>query len=128
MPSSWHSLHACHAWKRLDKGHANCSLLAFSAPPLQPHAIDNNIRQHQCTTLSKNSQHQQSAAVSSSSLQQWSACLCSFIYNCDIKSEVPQLEGGNPRQGGTHHAGMLQHFFYCLLLALLLLFGEAAQL
>lgn len=60
MPSFWHSLHACldSIWTH-DMPTVACLLLnPYSFMP-----VDSNIRQQYCTTLSRNSQHQQSAAA-----------------------------------------------------------------
>lgn len=54
--------------------------------------------------------------------------LSSFIHHSDIKDKVPELEGGDTSEGGTHHAGVLQHLLYSFLLALPLLLRQAAQL
>ncbi len=54
--------------------------------------------------------------------------LGSLVYHCHIEGEVSELEGGHPRESGAHHAGMLEHLLHRLLLPLLLLLGQAAQL
>lgn len=54
--------------------------------------------------------------------------LGSLVYHCHAEGEVSELEGGHPCQGGTHHAGMLEHLLHRLLLPLLLLLGQTAQL